>query len=238
MHTRMRSLTHRAAIAALLVVLADGSGSAAVKFPKWPASEALRHLPENLREDTRRLGDEVRGRGCPGSVALAALGPSYPGVTIESQPSLYWFTQTDVSADIQIEIEDKASAAPILDITIAGGVGPGIHELSLAEHRVSLDPGVHYEWSVAALCDPQRRAGDMVSAATIIRIVPPPELERRLEDAGLEHRAELLVEHGIWYDALQAVARLIAERPGGDWRAVRARLLDSVGLKQAAAHGG
>jgi hypothetical protein len=233
----MRSLTRRAAIAALLVVLADGSGSAAVKFPEWPASEALRHLPENLREDTRRLGDEVRGRGCPGSVALAALAPSHPGVTIESQPSLYWFTQTGVSADIQIEIFDKTSFAPVLDARIAGGVGPGIHELSLAEHRVSLEPSHEYEWSVAVLCDRREPAGDMVSVATIIRIDPLPELERRLEDAGPEDRAELLVEHGIWYDALEALARLITERPANDWRAVRARLLDSVGLKQAAAYG-
>ena len=204
----------------------------------WPGPRAQEYLPEAARGETRRLGDEVRGGdGCRGPVDLAVLTPPYTGVTIEAQPTLFWFVGADTGAPVEVELYGAQVLDPILKVSYAGGLPTGIHALALADHEVDLERDVEYEWSVAVLCDPEDPAGDIVSAGTIRHVAPPPDLRRQLDDVSLERRAQLLIEYGIWYDVLEALATLIERSPKGEqWLADRARLLKQVGLPEAAAY--
>jgi hypothetical protein len=204
----------------------------------WPGPRALEHLPEAARGDTRRLGDEVRGGdGCRGPISLAVLTPPYAGVTIDAQPTLHWFLGADTGASVEVELYAEDAIEPLLTATYPDGLSAGYHGLALAEHGVRLAANVGYEWSVAVICDPDDPAGDIVSVGTIRHVVAPPDLLRKLDGASLEQRAELLVDDGIWYDALDALATLIERDPGREqWRSARARLLEQVGLSEAAAY--
>jgi hypothetical protein len=203
----------------------------------WPASRAQDYL-SGADRTTRRLGDEVRGEdGCHGPVSLAVLTPPYTGVTLDRQPTLQWFLGRNISAPIEIEVWGEATSEPLLVVSYQDGPPAGIHALALADHGIELEAGVEHEWSVAVLCDPDDRAGDIVSVGTIRRIVPPPDLVRQLDGASLERRAELLVEYGIWYDALEALASLIERHPTSEqWREAWGGLLGQVGLHEAAAY--
>jgi Domain of Unknown Function (DUF928) len=203
----------------------------------WPASRAQDYL-SGADRTTRRLGDEVRGEdGCHGPVSLAVLTPPYTGVTLDRQPTLQWFLGHNISAPIEIEVWGEATSEPLLVVSYQDGLPAGIHALALADHGVELEAGVEHEWSVAVLCDRDDRAGDIVSVGTIRRIVPPPDLVRELDGASLESQAELLVEYGVWYDALETLTNLIKRQSDGDqWRSDRARLLEQVGLHEAAAY--
>lgn len=202
----------------------------------WPESRAQEYLPEAA--ETRKLGDEVRDvDGCRGPLSLTVLTPPYAGVTIDSQPALFWFLSADIGARVEVELYGHDGADPLMSATYPNGLPAGIHGLALADHGVRLDTAVDYKWSVAVICDPTDPAGDIVSRGRIRRIAPPPDLSRQLEGAGLERRAELLVEYGIWYDALAALAALIGRHPDrAQWREDRARLLEQVGLNEAAAY--
>jgi Domain of Unknown Function (DUF928) len=204
----------------------------------WPGPRAQEYLPEAARGTTRRLGDEVRGAdGCRGPLSLAVLTPAYAGVTIDSQPTLFWFLGADTGARVEVELYGDDGADPLVTATYPDGLPAGFHGLALADHGVRLDTDVDYKWSVAVICDPTDPAGDIVSVGTIRRIAPPPDLSRQLEGAGLERRAELLVEYGIWYDAMAALATLIGRHPdSAQWREDRARLLEQVGLHEAAGY--
>jgi Domain of Unknown Function (DUF928) len=207
-----------------------------VALADWPGSIAQGYLSGPGRI-TRRLGDEVRGGdGCRGAFSLSVLTPPYTGVTLARQPTLQWFLGAATGAPIEVELWSEAGSEPLLAVTYPNGLRAGIHALALADHRVELEPDAEYEWSVAVLCEPDDRAGDIVSVGTIRRVLPPSALARQLDGASLERRAELLVEYGIWYDALEALAALIDRHPpdGEPWRSARARLLDQVGLPEAA----
>jgi len=236
----MSGPTHVAGVAREATEM-DGASPARLTLASlsdWPGPRAQEYLPEAARGDTRRGGNEVRaGNGCHGSIALAVLTPPYTGVTLDRQPTLYWFLGADAGAPVEVELYGENAIDPLLTANYPHGLSAGIHALALADQGGDLELDVEYEWSVAVICDPDDPAGDIVSVGTIRRIVPPPGLERQLDGASLEERAQLLVEYGIWYDALQALAILIERHADREqWRSERARLLEQVGLNEAAAY--
>jgi Domain of Unknown Function (DUF928) len=209
-----------------------------VALSDWPGPRAQEYLPEAARGDTRRLGDEVRGGiSCPGPISLAVLTPPYAGVTIKSQPTLFWFLGTDTGARVEVELYAEDGIDPLLTETYRDGLRAGFHGVALADQGVHLETDVAYEWSVAVICDPDDPAGDIVSIGAIRHVAAPPDLLRQLDGASLERRAELLVEHGIWYDALEVLASLIERHPTTEqWREAWDGLLEQVGLHEAAAY--
>jgi hypothetical protein len=204
----------------------------------WPGPRAQEYLPDAARGHTRRLGDEVRGGGsCRGPISLAVLTPEYAGVTVDRQPTLYWFLGTDAAASVEVELYSEDGVEPLLTVSYPYGLPAGIHALALAGQGIDLEIDVPYEWSVAVICDPDEPAADIVSVGSIRHVAPPLDLVRQLDGASLERRAELLVEYGIWYDAVEALGALIKRHPESEqWREVRARLLGQVGLHEAAAY--
>jgi hypothetical protein len=218
-------------------VFLSGTGGRSEILPEWPNERALRYLPEAKRLHTRRFGDEVRGAAGCGAHTLTVLAPPYSGVTMQSQPTLYWFLGSAVGAPIEIELYGVDSVDPLMTASYPGGLAAGIHGLSLAEHDVEIELGTQFQWVVAVICDPDDPAADAVSVGQILRLSPLPDLASRLRIETQQEQAKTLVEFGIWYDALEALATLIAEQPRDRrWRMERGRLLEQVGLFEAARH--
>jgi hypothetical protein len=89
-----------------------------------------------------------------------------------------------------------------------------------------------YEWSVAAVIDPQQRDRDLVSVGALER-ARPPEPPRRAAAS----TPDALARQGVWYDAIAQLSEAIAARPrDASLRARRAALLDQVGLAHAASY--
>jgi hypothetical protein len=182
-----------------------------------------------------RVGGATRGAGSPGAPSLLALVPEDGGLTVEEQPVLYWYLSQPTSSRIDLTILDEASVAPLLETTIPGPLTPGVHAIRLADHQISLAPGIDYVWFVSLVPDAERRSNDVIAGGGIERVAAPEPLRAKLAGAGEAGPGFVLAEAGIWYDALDALSRAVEASPRDPAaRGSRAALLEQVGLVEVA----
>jgi hypothetical protein len=133
-------------------------------------------------------------------------------------------------------IDDK-KIDPLLEQVIGIPKSGGVQSLDLATVGTGLEPGIEYRWFVALIPDEEQRSSDIVASGTIEYIKPDAALENRIAGADELAMARIYAEDGIWYDAIDALSRAIAQNPGdAGLRAQRAALLEQAGLDAAAAY--
>ncbi|MFO7664367.1 MAG: DUF928 domain-containing protein, partial [Chloroflexota bacterium] len=110
----------------------------------------------------------------------------------------------------------------------------GIHALRL---DYALKPEVEYQWAIAAVADPNQRAGDTLASGTIKHMPPSATLAAQLKDANPQQQLFLYAQEGFWYDAIATLSEQIDANPTDrGLREQRAALLEQVGLSTAAAY--
>ena len=109
----------------------------------------------------------------------------------------------------------------------------GIHALRLP---YALQSDVDYQWTIAAVINPDQRASDILASGAIRRVDPSPALTARLGQASPSEQVFIYAEQGFWYDALAVLSEQIEKRPHDHvLRRQRAGLLEQVGLSAIAA---
>ena len=180
-----------------------------------------------------RVGGGSRSSGAA-DFSLSVLAPEDTGLTTQAQPTLYWYVSGPSSAKIEVTVIAEVAEKPMLsqDITLTSG---GVQSFDLAKHGISLNPDTEYEWFVSAVPDPTQRSKDVTSGGTIKRVAPDPAILARAAAAGERQAPGVYAEAGLWYDAIDALSRLIESHPDdAELHAQRAALLDQVGLPAAA----
>lgn len=105
---------------------------------------------------------------------------------------------------------------------------PGIHALRL---NYNLKPEVEYQWSIAAVADPNQRASDTIASGTLKRVQLPATLADQLNRASKRELPFLYAREGFWYDAITTLSEQIDANPTDrDLREQRAALLAQVKL--------
>jgi hypothetical protein len=182
-----------------------------------------------------RVGGSTRGIGTPPT--LSVLAPDHTGLTVQEQPSLYWYLSKPTTYPIELTIIDDRAIKPLLETRISGPVQPGMQRVRLADYGVRLSPGVPYRWSVALVVDPENRSKDIIAGGAIERIALPEAVRAKLTRAGKTQTPYIYAEAGLWYDAMTAISDLIDAAPNDRvHRQQRASLLEQVGLAQIAEH--
>jgi Domain of Unknown Function (DUF928) len=107
--------------------------------------------------------------------------------------------------------------------------------LPMAANSPTLEMGKTYKWSFALVCNPDDPSGNKLASGLIQRVAPSPRLASELARASSPRdKAAIYAKHGIWYDAVSAIAELrrSADNEGlkNDWT----RLLSSVELQKIA----
>jgi hypothetical protein len=185
--------------------------------------------PKNLGAPKVRVGGGSRGLD-QNTVELFLFAPEEAGLTLQSQPTLYWYVSKPVDLPVEITITDKFSV--ILKTTLSQIKTSGVQSLSLAEQHVNLQPDILYKWSVAIVNDPDQRSLDTFASAGIIAMPPQVELDAEMLALNDPDRIMLLAHEGFWYDAMAAVYFLINNNTDKSFpAAMRASLLQQVGLK-------
>jgi hypothetical protein len=179
-----------------------------------------------------RVGGGTRGTGGGREVfVLSVLAPDHTGLTMQEQPSLYWFISSVASSPVELTVMDPRATQPVLEVRIPSPVQRGVHRIRLADHGVRLSPGVAYRWYVAVVPDPDRRSKDILAGGTIERVETPAELSAKLARASKTEVPFLYAEAGLFYDALTAISELIETAPEDPGlQKQRATLLAQVGL--------
>ncbi|MFW9917293.1 MAG: DUF928 domain-containing protein [Candidatus Thorarchaeota archaeon] len=166
---------------------------------------------------------------------LCVLTPDDIGLTVQEQPSLYWFLSELPNYPIELTIIEEGAIYPMLETPITAAERPGVQSVQLTDYNVRLQQGIQYKWFIAIVPDPDRRSKDILAWGAIERVESPEQLRTKLaqsDRAGIPH---VYAEAGLWYDALTAISDLIDAYPNDMiLRKQRASLLDQVGLTEIA----
>jgi len=182
-----------------------------------------------------RVGGGTRGASLEAAVSLSVLVPDHVGITLRSQPHLYYFISRRPAHPIEFTITEKDAVKPLLEARLKPLEKPGIQRIRLADHAVQLRPNVPYKWFVAVVTDPNRRSRDILSGGMIELLPASEDLSAKLTRTPKAKQPFVLAEQGIWYDALSGVSDRIDAAPKDlSLREQRAALLKQVGLDEAA----
>ncbi len=182
-----------------------------------------------------RVGGGSRGSGAADFV-LNVLAPDQTGLTTQAQPTLYWYASGPSTTSVEVTVIAEVAEQPLLtkNLTVTPG---GVQSIDLAKYGVTLKPDTEYEWFVSVVPDPEQRSKDITSGGTIQRVAGDPAILARAASAGERQAPRIYAETGLWYDAIDALSRLIERNPGdAELHAQRASLLEQVGLPAAAAY--
>lgn len=196
--------------------------TAAVSVPAY--RPPLRGAPAS------RIGGAHRGvEGADWSVFV--LTPDHTGYTTAEQPVLYWYTSKPVSQPVEFTLVKEGAIDPVLETRIPGPDIAGVQRLDLGRWGAKLEKDAEYQWFVSVIIDPAQRSQDITAGGTIQRVETSPETQSRLASATAQSRAFVYAEEGLWYDAIDALSRLIEANPGNEtFRNQRISLLAQVGL--------
>lgn len=195
-----------------------------------PQKPAFVYKPPLRGAPGARVGGGTRGSG-EQAAKLEVLAPDHVGLTTRAQPVLYWYAHAPAPVHFQFALMDD-SIDPLLEIQTVNQQVSGIQSLDLADHGVSLQPGVTYYWSVALVTDAGNRSADIVSSGMIERIEPGEGLTSRINGNRGIDLAEMFASEGIWYDALATLSGMIAAAPGDERLvSIRDALLEQEGLR-------
>jgi hypothetical protein len=182
-----------------------------------------------------RVGGGTRGASLEAPVSLSVLVPDHVGITLQSQPHLYWFISRKTTHPIEVTITEKDAVKPVLEARLKPLEKAGFQCIRLADHGVQLRQNIPYKWFVAVVTDPDRRSRDILSGGMIEVVSPSSDLSAKLDQTPKAKQPFVLAEEGIWYDALAGVSDRIDASPKDlSLRKQRAALLNQVGLNEAA----
>lgn len=215
---------------------APASQSAGAEQKKASAADGVPVYKPPLRGSPGgRVGGGTRGASLEAPVSLSVLVPNHVGLTLQSQPNLYWFVSRKPDQPLEFTLIEKDAAKPLVEARLKPVERAGIQCIRLADHGIQLRQNVPYKWFVAVVTDPDRRSRDILSGGMIEVVPSSPELSTKLSQTAKAKQVFLLAEQGLWYDALSGVSEKIDAAPKDlSLRKQRAALLDQVGLKEAA----
>ena len=188
------------------------------------------YVPPKRGAPLARVGGGSRGVD-DGLPYISVITPDHVGYTSLTQPVLYWYISEDMKTRFEFALINDDDIEPIVEVTSEQQMTAGLNSMNLADHGVSLQPGVAYQWSVALVSDANKRSSDVVSSGQIQLLEMTSEQKAQLENAGGEERVMILAREGYWYDTFDGLSGLIAANPdNNDLRTQRATLLEQIGL--------
>ena len=222
-------------LAAAAMVLCGVALPAMAQQQPAKAEDEVAYTPPMRGAPQRRIGGSSRGAETP-LPSVFVLAPDHVGLTTAEQPSLYWYISGPTRVRVEVTLVEEKRVAPLVETPVAPLAGAGVQRLRHADLKVSLEREVEYQWTVSLVPDDRERSSDVISGGVIKRVAPPAGLQEKLAGASREARPRVLAAAGLWYDAIAELSELIEANPGDRvLREQRARLLEQVGLPDAAA---
>ncbi|MFP4337073.1 MAG: DUF928 domain-containing protein [Halothece sp.] len=108
---------------------------------------------------------------------------------------------------------------------------PGLMRVSLPEEESPLAAGESYRWQINLYCNPEATSAPIYVSGWIERVIPNEKLTREL-DQNTTSEYEVYAREGIWFDAMNDLARQRLDNPSDptlieDWQ----QLLEIEGVE-------
>jgi len=181
-----------------------------------PAGQAEAAPPPAYKPPLRgapggRVGGATRGTVKPVSPlpTIDLLAPDeHTGLTTSATPTLYFYVSRRLSFSTRLTISAPRQPVPVIETNIPSPPAAGIYAVRLSDHRVRLEPGIVYTWSISVILNPDTPSRDIVASASLLRVPSDPTFDTAARAAPSPRRAALLADAGLWYDAVAAAADL------------------------------
>lgn len=188
--------------------------------------------PKGMGRPWPTQGGGTRG-GTTCNPTLAVLAPKdHTGLTLEEQPSLYWYISESCQHSIELTITEEDAIAPLLEHQLPAPPHPGIQKVNLGNFPIHLKIGKRYQWSIAMVLDPAHRSKDIVAIGGIARVSSSSNQGMQLDQVHSTGTTENFLMAGLWYDALESLSRKIEQAPTQELTDQRTTLLKQVQLDQ------
>lgn len=207
----------------------------------------------NNTQSTHRAAETESGAGVTGGLSsqfkkeknasppshFMPLAPEHTGLTASSQPVLRWYISDPWSGKISFTLNEIGSTNPnpVMETELEGPAKEGIYQVRLADYRISLKPGVDYEYYLTIVRPDKERSADISVNGAIRYAEPSGELSARLKSTEKGRLPYVYAENGYWYDAVESISQLIDSKPNDTaLRMQRGALLAQANLGQAAVY--
>lgn len=227
-------------VSALAVLCISGALAAtAVQTQAKPEparkAQMLAYSPPMRGAPLSRIGGGTRSIQAH-DLEVQVLAPDHTGLTLKSQPVLYWYASKEITAPVEFTIVRPNVAEPVLEVTLPGPFKPGIHAIPLERLGAALDEDADYEWFVSVVFDAAQRSSDVTAGGGIRLVGTGDAVRARFTGDEATAVVEDYATAGIWYDAIAALSEKLASNPADALAASqRADLLRQVGLEGGAA---
>ena len=144
---------------------------------------------------------------------IDVIAPDHVSLTTKGQPTLYWTQSFDGEGKaMQVSVLRPRKPKPLLKV-ILENTKKGMNGINLADHNVTLEPNVDYQWMVAYVSDKQGRWKDVLAGAMIRHVKPEGKLAQIHQRALSVDQVFSLLENGVWYDAWAGLVKLTEKNP-------------------------
>ena len=199
------------------------------------SARKLVYKPKEPNQIGSRVASVARGKSSD-TPMLSVLAPNHTGLTVNDQPSLFWYQSKPCALRFELTVVIPNTAQPVMEFTLPRAEQAGVQRIYLHDQKTKLSTGVEYQWTAALIPDEENRSKDIISSGTIKRTAPSPEFMSKIVKKSKEELVYLYAEEGLWYDALEAVSELIEANPAGHFHELRATLLEQADLPDVAAY--
>lgn len=231
----------RAALIVVIISLAMNVEGAEKSTPAQPTKATKNkqttpvYKPPLRGAPKGRIGGGTRGTSERESFSLQVLAPDHVGNTINEQPCLYWFISKSTGYPLELTVTERRAIKPVLEKTLTVPDQGGIQFACLSEYEVKLSKGSMYKWFVTLVIDPETRSKDILAGGMLEVVDSTPILTEKLNSADQSRYSDIYAEEGLWYDAIDAVSKMIETSPDNvEYRKWLESLLEQVGLADVA----
>lgn len=173
------------------------------------------------------------GAGNPQSQtpAIALIPKTDTELTTQAHPTIFLYVPDATIQTAELSLWDENEKGLYqTNVSLSGRAG--IVAIPLPDTAPPLAVGRRYKWSLALICNGDRRGQDVVLEGWIKRTQLGSSLEEQIGAVEPLQRARLYAQNSIWYETLATLAQLRRDRPDDssiatEWQ----NLLQSVGLK-------
>lgn len=174
------------------------TGVAAEAAPPADSASPIQYRPPLRGAPTKRVGGATRSI-VSFKPSLTAIAPNHVGITLRSQPVLYWHAAQSPTAPMVFKLFEEDSGGLHVVRTLPATGCAGFYRMDLADLGTTLKEEVDYRWQVSLAADQQKES----AAVGRIRLAAADvALASRLAQAPPAERRRILAEAGIWYDLM------------------------------------
>ncbi|MBD2436781.1 DUF928 domain-containing protein [Nostoc sp. FACHB-110] len=186
-----------------------GGNSELRPVPALPSPVSPVRPADEVQNDTRVVIPKTiptADQCLQGQLPLTALIPeSQLGLTTVADPTLLFYLPQTSAPELELTVQN-ANEQEVYKQKYKPSNKSGIISLRLPVNTLAVNQ--QYKWKFSVICNPANQSQNKFVAGVIQRILPNPELARKLPKVTKQERVALYAAAGLWHDTIATLAQI------------------------------